>query len=191
MLYTAVMMNNLESVKLLLEYGADPSAKNLAGQTPLLVLNIGLSLVGSAPLIPIQAMTLLATKKQFDLDQANAIRELLEEKGSPEKDMVDDISSRNDIDKIISNFKSGPKMGDFIGKVIDAWQNNPFDEYMDSGNTYARKMGSISDEYALWALSEALAEWDAKRKDGSISKEELPAGWSEFLRNVTGRLKGC
>jgi len=54
-------------------------------------------------------MVLLATKKQFDLDQANAIRELLEEKGSPKKDMVDDISSRNEIDKIISNFKSGRK----------------------------------------------------------------------------------
>ena len=49
MLHTAVMINNLECVKLLLEYGADLSAKNLSGQTPLLVLNIGLSLVGSAP----------------------------------------------------------------------------------------------------------------------------------------------
>ena len=73
------------------------------------MLNIGLSLVGSAPRIAIQAMVLLATKKQFDLDQSNAIRELLGEKGSPEKDMVDDISSRNEIDKIISNFKSGRK----------------------------------------------------------------------------------
>jgi ankyrin repeat protein len=120
MLHAAVMMNRLGSVKLLLEYGADPSAKNLNSQTPLLLPNLRLSLVCSDPWIPIQAMTLLATKKQFDLDQAHAIRELLEERGSPEKDMVDDISSRTEIDTIISNFKSAPKIGEFIGKVNNA-----------------------------------------------------------------------
>lgn len=154
------------------------------------MLNLGLSLVGSAPWIPLQAMTLLATKKQFDLDQAHAIRELLEERGSPEKDMVDDISSRNEIDKIISNFKSGPKIGEFIGKLINAWQNNPIDEYMDSDNPYARKMGSIDDKYIYWTLCQALVEWDAKRKEGSISKEELPAGWSEFFKECNRETKG-
>jgi len=51
-------------------------------------------------------------------------------------------------------------------------------------------MRSISDEYALWALCEALVEWDAKRKNGLISKEELPAGRSEFFEECNRETKG-
>jgi hypothetical protein len=190
MLHLAVMLNRLESVKLLLEYGADPSAKNLDGQTPLLLLNLGLSLVGTAPWLLIQAITLLSTKMLFDQDQASAIRELLEERGSRDKDMVDDISSRNEIEKIISNFKSGPRIGETIGKMINTWGNTPFDKFMKSDNPFARKMRSIDDKYVFWALCQALLEWDAKRKEGSISKDELPDGWSDFFEEWNRETKG-
>jgi hypothetical protein len=51
-------------------------------------------------------------------------------------------------------------------------------------------MRSIDDKYICWALCQAFVEWDAKRKEGSISKEELPAGWSEFFEECNRETKG-
>jgi hypothetical protein len=190
MLYGAVVMNKLESVKLLLDYGADPSARNLSGATPLLLLRMRLSLSGSFPMLPLEAMIFFATKKSFDEDEAHAIQQLLEERGSPD-DMIDGISSRTEIEELISGFSSSMKVGDLMAKLRNIPDQDPLNDYLNGRNLYALDLlRSIEEGELLSDLSKALSQWADKRKRNIIPRDELPDGWGDFLADYNKGTNG-
>jgi hypothetical protein len=192
MLHAAVMMNKLESVKILLDYGADPSARDIAGQTPLLALKWDLSWMGTFHLLPllVQALRSLATKKPFDEDQALAIQNLLEERGSREQDMVDDIYGRNEIENMMSDFSSEPRIGEFIVELINNYESSPFRAYLDTDSPFLRRLSSIENDDVLRELGQALLVWADKRKRKLIPQDELPDGWSDFFEDFNRRTNG-
>ncbi|KAI9745949.1 MAG: hypothetical protein M1818_000630 [Claussenomyces sp. TS43310] len=190
LLHIAVISVNVEVVKLLLDYGADPSAREFSGQTPYAKLMTAMALQGTFPWAPVQAIETFIFKKQFNIDDAHVVLSLLQEKGGNAVAIDDDTFSKEDVEGLLSRFKSYPRLGKIYNPLAIANANSQISQYFSSESPYLANIICYDAEHAVVALARSLATWADRRKKGLISPEDLPEDWLEFFQEANVEMKG-
>ncbi|KIM98419.1 hypothetical protein OIDMADRAFT_202208 [Oidiodendron maius Zn] len=189
MLHTAVMFARLDIVKLLLELGADPGARDINGQTAYVKLLAWTLSQNTAGLIPIQGL-ISFFKKQFNLEDANKVLALLEEIGEDASALDDNSFSKEEVKQIHSNLKSSPRLGKVYNPIQIANAQFQLSLYLESDSPCISKLTSISGINLLVTLAQNLATWAANRKEGLIPLDSLPEGWSELFEEANREMEG-
>ena len=190
MLHLAVMFANFDVVKLLLELGADPGSRDISGQTAYVKLLTWTILQNNAQIAPWKGLMALMKKKQSSLEDTNKILALLEEIGGDARAQEDDCFSKEEVEKVHSNLRSGPLLGKLYDPIKIANAQMQISRYMDSSRPYVSKLMSIDDNYILVMLAQSLTTWVSSRKEGLIPLDSLPEGWTEFLEEANQEMNG-
>ena len=190
MLHFAVMSANFEVVKLLLELGADPGSRDINGQTAYVKLLTWTISQNSAQIAPFQGLMALVKMKQFSLDDANKVLALLEEIGGDASALEDYSYSKEEVEKMHSDMRSGPFLGKVYNPIQIANAQMQMSSYMDSGRPYVSKLMSINENYVLSMLAESLTTWMSNREEGYITLDSLPEGWTEFFEEANQETNG-
>ena len=190
MLHSAAMFANFDVVKLLLELGADPGSRDINGQTAYVKLLTWTISQNNAQIAPFQGLMALVKLKQFSLEDANKVLALLEEIGGDASALEDDSYSKEEVEKIHSNVRSGPFLGKLYNPIQIANAQMQISSYMDSSRPYVSKLMSINDNYILVMLAQSLTTWVSSRKEGLIPLDSLPEGWTEFFKEANQEMNG-
>ena len=190
MLHSAVMFANFDVVKLLLELGADPGSRDINGQTAYVKLLTWTISHNAAQIAPFQGLMALVKKKQFSLEDANKVLALLEEIGGDASALDDDSYSKEEVEKMLSNMRSGPRLGKLYDPIKIANAQMQILSYMYSGRPYVSKLMSINDSCVLDILAQNLTTWVETRKEGLIPLDSLPEGWTEFFEETNQEMNG-
>ena len=190
MLHAAVVSARFDVVKLLLELGTDPGSRDINGQTAYVkLLTLTLS-QNTAQIVPLQGLMALFNRKQFSLEDANKVLALLEEIGGDASALGDDSFSKEEVEKIHSNLKSGPRLGKVYNPIRITNAQFQISRYLDSDSPCISKVTSIIEMYPLITLAQSLATWAANRKEGLIPLDSLPEGWTEFFEEADREMNG-
>lgn len=190
MLHNAIMFARFDVVKLLLELGADPGLRDINGQTAYAKLLTWTLSQDTAQIAPIQGLMALVNRKQFSLEDAKKVLALLEEIGGDASALEDGTFSKEEVEKIHSNLNSGPRLGKIYNPIQFANAQFQASRYLDSDSPCISKLTSIIEMYPLITLAQSLATWAANRKEGLISLDSLPEGWTEFFEEADREMKG-
>ena len=190
MLHPAAMFANFDVVKLLLELGADPGSRDINGQTAYVKLLTWTLSQNSAQIAPLQGLMALVKMKQISLEDANKVLALLEEIGGDASALEDDHYSKQEVEKMHSNMRSGPVLGKVYNSIKIANAQTQISSYMDSSRPYVSKLRSINDDYVLVMLAQNLTTWASSRKEGLIPLDSLPEGWTEFFEEANQEMNG-
>lgn len=190
MLHSAVIFAKLDVVELLLKNGADPGARDMSGRTAYVKLWYGTTIQGTMPWLPIQGLMAFAMKKQLNLDDANRILSLLEQLGGDACAIDDEVFSKEEVERMLSNCRSYPRIGQVCNPVQVANAQFQIMRYSKSNSPYQKRLASIRDEYLLLALAQSLEIWAYNRAKGLISSSELPEYWSEFFQEANKEMGG-
>ena len=191
MLHHAVMLAKFDSVKLLLELGADPGSRDINGQTAYAKL-LTWTIVENQPRIaPLQALMALDNRIHFGLEDANKVLALLEEIGGDAIALDDCTFSKKEVEKVHSNLKSAPRLGKIYNPIQIANAQTQLSRYLNSNSPCLSKLMSIIEmQRPLVTLAQCLETWVANRKDGLIPLDSLPEGWTEFFEEADREMKG-
>ena len=190
MLHLAVTFANLDVVKFLLELGADPGSRDINGQTAYGRLLSWTLLQSNPQIAPVRGLMALGKMKKFSLKDANKVLALLEEIGGDASAQDDYSFSKEEVEKIHSNMRSGPLLSELYDPIKIAKAQIQVLSYMYSGRPYVSKLVSINDNDVLVMLAQSLTTWVSSRKEGLIPLDSLPQGWTEFFEEADQEMNG-
>ena len=190
MLHHAIMFANFDVVKLLLELGANPGSRDINGQTAYVKLLTWTISQNNVQIAPLQGLMALVKRKQFSLEEANKVLALLEEIGGDASALEDHSYSKEEVEKIHSNIRSGPRLGKWYNPIKIANAQMQLSGYVNSSRPYVSKLMSINDNYILVMLAQSLTTWVSSRKEGLIPLDSLPEGWTEFFEEANQEMNG-
>jgi hypothetical protein len=181
LLHAAARSGFDKSVELLLDLGADPSARNYAGQTPYSIL------MGSEEsfIDPISGPTgtLFFRPQLLDARSIARTRMLLEKQGPSATDLSDYTFTAEEVNGFLTRSKTRRQnhSRQTMKRAVEAFQLAT--KYLTSNNApYLERL-----KYALGAASpfqlllNSLSEWTKAVSEGQIAPDHLPLHWEEFL----------
>jgi hypothetical protein len=177
MLHLAVMAANIEVVKLLLDYGSEPGARDVCGQTPYVKLKAFKAFRGTLHGAQMEAGMILVAQKRFNIDNVDEILRLLKAKGGDAVALDDITYSTEQVEGIHSRALSAPRLGKIYNPMTITNANIQWARYLNSESPYLTKISSIEDENLIASLVNSLGIWATRRKAGLISQDELPEHW--------------
>jgi len=183
-LHRAAMRLNYEAVRLLLDHGADPCARDVEGRTPYCLVKTAMSIDGSAPWAQMEATTLLFQKQGSNKEDGKRIMDLFEQIGGAAIDVGDFTFSKEEVEAIHADFSSLPRFGGNYNPLTVFNARIQLMYYLQSRSPYLTMLTSYEMEELPLVLSNSLSDWKYKRENGLVSDKELPEHWESFLQEA-------
>lgn len=189
MLHTATTLIKIDVVKLLLEHGADPASRNINGQTAYVKLLTWTLAQDTAPILPIQGLMALVTKKQFSPVGAYQLLALFEDIGGDACALEDEYYTKEKVEEIHSNLKTTPRLSKIYNPIQIANTSFQISRYFHSNSPRVSNLTSDNGRQLLIKLARSLATWTANRKEGLIAPDSLPDDGQSSSTKLIGRWK--